>query len=181
MTYGSVTGIQDRIGDMSSSGDRTFTASSIPSLAEVERALTVITREIDVELEAAGYTLPVDTDTYTTPGNYLAQINDAGTSAFLLGTRGGSSFAGPAMNNDSSGPPTNRRQQYWYEYRAGIRAIRNGMLVLPRSRDNTHTLRIGSQYAQDGKLKQPIFERGMMDEPGARELSRSDGLDVHED
>ncbi len=57
-TYGSIQGVADEIGDISSDG-RFFTEGTNPSSLQVVRALDRVAEEINVEPQSAGYTVPI--------------------------------------------------------------------------------------------------------------------------
>lgn len=165
-TYGTVAGIQVRVGWMVSS--RTFSGSTTPNTTQVEGILDQIASEIHAKLAEAGY--PISTKAVVTAAapraaDWLEQLNEDGASALLLMTN---PVAGdPEEDKDPSG--------YWKSrYKEGLKMIKGtflSFLGLSRDREMSDHLVSGSYKNTDGEKKLPIFTRNVFDYPSSRTLT----------
>jgi len=151
--YGTVVGVQALVGDLVS--DRTFTVGSTPSLAQVELAVNEIGAEINMELETAGYTVPVSAADDVNMEKWLQGINNMGAAARSLSYVPAESVLEPGEEN----PVQSRRGWYQREFERALKRIRTGLLKASRDQTRMANMVTGAQQDSDGNTKLPIFTR----------------------
>lgn len=168
-TYAAVTDIERLIGDIVDS--RTFTASTTPTVTEVELELDNAAAELNAALDAVGYTVPVDEDDYPTAYAYIKAANAYGAAAVILSTVPAEGFE-PSEEVES--PATSRAQTYANKFKSAIKRIESEKLRAGRRVRRLERVFTGSQQDDNGNEKKPIFTRGMDDYPGRRSLVEED-------
>lgn len=131
-TYGTVVQVQRLVGDLAPG--RVFTATSQPSLADVESILDDIATEVHAELSLGGY--PVETkatldSSYPRAAGWLANINSLGAAMRLSDTE-----PGEATPNFEIASVQTRLGRIAAQYKAGLDKIKGSTLEglgLPRS------------------------------------------------
>jgi hypothetical protein len=157
-TYGTSTGLERLIGDVVVS--RAITATSIPSLTYVEGMLDQTAAELNRELKASGYSVPVSTgDVINRP--WLAGVNEYGAAALVLGSMPMAAFASGA-----AGAGRNRLEMFQGFFNAALLSIRENRVAADRSRGRLGAVFAGSQSDSDGNRKLPSFTRSEGDYPG---------------
>lgn len=164
-TYGTVAGVERLIGDMVEV--RRFTAESSPSLSQAEQALDHIASEINVELDTAGYSYPVNVATDAIVHMLLVHANQAGAAAYLLSTVP----AAASIGFDSTDEVGNRKQFYWGQLNRTLKRIREQRINATRDKAVTEHLIAGARLDSDGNEKLPLFTRDLTDYPGSRSLT----------
>lgn len=164
-TYGTVVRVETLVGDLVPSRD--FTTSTIPTEAQVEQALDDVAAEINVELEWAGYTVPVASSTNATAHAYLVAANSAGAAARVMTMVPGLGFS---EFGDTESPATTRRQSLQQQLDRCIKRIREHRLVAAGV-GRLDDFRVGGEKDQDGNTKLPIFRRGLHRRPNEITLS----------
>ena len=162
-TYGLVVDIEALIGDIVPSKD--FTGSTEPTEADVELALDAAAHEINRDLEVAGYAVPVIVGTDATAFAYLADINNYGACAIVLGM-----FPGTPYDPDEEAPPTSSRAgRYQARFNAGLKVIQEHKLKASMDVARAATrFDAGARLDSDGNERSPLFTRAMTDYPGSR-------------
>lgn len=164
-TYGTSTGIERLVGDVFVA--RSITSTTIPSLTYVEGMLDQTAAEINRELQASGYTIPVSTGE-SVARDWVKSINEFGAAALVLGSMPMTAIA-PGREDAGS----NRMEMFQAYFNSGLKSIRENRLVSSRSRGRLGGVFAGSQEDSDNNRKLPIFTRGMDDYPGSRAGDRS--------
>jgi hypothetical protein len=165
-TYAEHEDVERLIGDLVE--NRTFTTDTVPSLAQVEEELDNAAADLNRELDAAGYTVPVDATNYPTAYAFLVAANAYGAAAVLLSTVPAEGYE-PAEEVEV--PGTTRAQTYANKFKHALNAIKDQSRFRAGRRVNRlENVFAGSQEDDDGNEKQPIFTRGMDDYPGRRNL-----------
>lgn len=162
-TYGTVEGEERLIGDITD--NRKFTASTTPSISQVEAELDNAAAEINSRLDGAGYTAPVDSTDYPLAYNFLKSANEYGAAARLLATIPSEVYS-DSEDIVEAGPT--RIQTYAAMFNRALKQIDQGQIRAERWRDRT--IQMGSRYDDDGNEKLPFFTRDMDNYPGTRTL-----------
>lgn len=161
-TYGTVAGIQRLIGDIVE--NRTFDATTVPTVTEVEAELDNAAADLNRELDQVGYTVPVSETDYPTAYAFLKAANAYGAAAVLLSTVPAEGFE-PTEEVES--PSTTRAQTYANKFKSALKAIRENRLRAGRRKGRLEDMFAGSQEDDEGNEKKPIFTRGMDTYPGS--------------
>ena len=166
-TYGTSTGIENLIGDMVLS--RAFTTTTFPTLLQVERQLDLTAANLNRELQAAGFAVPVSTGASDDIARqWLVGVNEMGACAKLLAM-----LPMTAIAPDIEDGGANRMEFFQAEYNRALKDIRDNRLVATRARGRLSAVFSGSQEDSDGNQKEPLFRRGAYDTPGTRSLTDS--------
>ena len=166
-SYGFSTGVEGLIGDLVVS--RAFTTTTIPTLLQVERQIDLVAANLNRELQAAGFAVPVSTGASDDIARqWLVGINEMGASARLLAM-----LPMTAIAPDIEDGGANRMAFFQSEYIKALRDIRDNRLVATRARGRLSAVFSGSQEDSDGNQKEPLFRRGAYDTPGTRSLTDS--------
>lgn len=168
-TYGTAARVQALVGDIVAG--RAFSASTTPTLTEVEGMLDDVAREIHATLTEAGY--PVETAatlaaSYVAVSEFLRHVNSVGAAVLAL-----DSMSGEAIAPEGGEIVQTRSQRLASRYKRLLGQCRGQMIArlgLARTRRLTATLSIGSYEDDDGNVKAPFFKRGMHDFPNTRSL-----------
>lgn len=163
-TYGTVERVQRLIGDLIPG--RAFSLTTNPTLAEVEGFLDDAADFLNMELKAAGYTVPVALATDPETFRYLRLINSAGAAWFILNTKPAEAFSTIATEQQV----VDRRTAIQNLFQAGLDKIKDEGLPATRTDALGSFFKVGSQTDADGKTKKPIFTRAMTDFPSSRSL-----------
>ena len=162
-TYGSVAGVERLVGDVVAG--RTFGVSTTPTTAQVEAELDAVAFDLNRELEAAGYTIKVDSVSYPTAYGFLTAANEYGAAARVLGMVPIGSY-----NSGTEEIGTSRAQMYEHHLKHALKMIRQGQLKAGRDQSPMEWVGTGSRLDDDGNVKKPLFTRAMSDYPGTRSL-----------
>jgi hypothetical protein len=168
-TYAEAVDVQRLIGDIVES--RTFTTGTVPTLAQVEEELDNAASELNVALDDAGYTVPVDETDWPTAYEWIKAANTYGAAAVLLSTIPSDGYE---PDEEVESPATTRAQTYGNKFKSALKRIEKNKLRAGRRKDRLADTFAGSQEDDDGNTKAPIFIRGMDDYPGRRSLTESD-------
>lgn len=168
-TYGTVAKIQARVGDISDES-RAFTATTTPTVTEVEGFLDEIAAELNVRLNNSGYTVPVAVGDDAIPHAYLVYANVMGASVLVL-----DSLPSEASSTiEAEGVPQGRKQHFQQAYLAALKLIDDEKLGATRASGGSRLgdLTIGSSTDSDGNVTKPFFTRAMTDYPSSRSLTK---------
>ena len=164
MPYGSEIGVERLIGDIVTSRD--FTISSTPSSTQISAVLDDVTADLDRELQAQGYRVPVLLADDTTAYNYLAAVNNYGAAAIVLGM-----IPAHAFRPGLEGLGETRAQMFEARFQNAMKVIQEKRIRATRSVGRFSQVFAGSQEDTDANRKLPFFRRGMHDVPGQRSLT----------
>jgi len=164
-TYAEHEDVERLIGDIVL--DRTFDATTVPTLDQVESELDNAAADLNRELDQVGYTVPVVEADYPTAFQFLKAANAYGAAAVLLSTVPSEGFD-PVEEVET--PGVTRAQTYANKFKSALKAIRENRLRAARRKDRLADVFTGSQEDDEGNEKNPIFTRGMDDYPGRRDL-----------
>ena len=164
-TYAEHEDVERLIGDIVL--DRTFDATTVPTLDQVESELDNAAADLNRELDQVGYTVPVVEADYPTAFQFLKAANAYGAAAVLLSTVPSEGFD-PVEEVET--PGVTRAQTYANKFKSALKAIRENRLRAARRKDRLADVFGGSQEDDEGNEKNPIFTRGMDDYPGRRDL-----------
>ena len=160
-TYGTETGVELLIGDVVDSGD--FTVSTDPTTTDVEKQLDAVAHDLNRELEAAGYTVPVTSDDATALA-FLEDANDYGAAARVLAM-----FPGNPYDPDEDAPPGGSRvSMYGQHLKHAIKMIQEHRLKAAFSTGRAKQFEAGARLDTNSNTRSPLFTRGMTDLPGSR-------------
>ena len=160
-TYAEHEDVERLIGDIVE--DRTFTETTVPSLAQVETELDNVAADLNRELDQVGYTVPVDETNYATAYKYLVAANAYGAAAVLLSTIPAESYD---PTEEVEGTATTRAQTYANKFKSALKAIRENRLRAGRRVGRLANLAAGSAVDDEGNTKDPIFTRHEDSYPG---------------
>ena len=153
-TYAEHEDVERLIGDIVE--DRTFTVTTVPSLAQVESELDNVAADLNRELDQVGYTVPVDETTYATAYAYLKAANAYGAAAVLLGVLPAETY-NPLEEVEQ--PSDTRINMYSNKLKSALKAIRENRLRAGRRVGRLANLAAGSAVDDEGNTKDPIFTR----------------------
>ena len=162
-TYGTEARVEARIGDLVAS--RNFTTSTTPTTAQVEEALDDIADDLNHNLRASGYTVPIaNSDSDVEAYGLLVMANTLGACALLL-----SSFPTEAIDPDAADAlGGNRAAYYQRRYEQVMTLIKDRELAASRGTTRLGRVYTGAQEdAATGLTKSPVFTRDMWDFPGS--------------
>ena len=168
-TYGTVAGVERMIGDIVA--DRTFAVGTVPTLIECEAALDAIANVINARLDYKGYTVPVVEATYPYAYGLLAEANNNGAAARLLGTIPTQAYDPDEQMEDTG---ATRPQMYERYLNQVLKMIMKGEIRAGMRKRMMADLRVGASKDEDGDLKEPLFRRRMDEYPGSRILPTED-------
>lgn len=168
-TYGTVEGIQRLIGDIVA--DRTFGVDTTPSTTQAEAELDAVAAEINAELDAYGYTVPIDSTNYPYAYNAAKAANAYGAAARLLST-----IPSEAYDSDDQVVDTgeSRPQQYEKLLNRFLKRVREYKIRAGMRKGRLSRVHAGSQDDDEGYEKKPLFTRGMDRYPGRTALTEGD-------
>ena len=164
LTYGSVAGVERLVGDLVAS--RTFGASTVPTITQVELELDAVASDLNRELEASGYTVKVSSANNPVAYAFLTAANNYGAAARVLAL-----LPVGAYNPEIEDMGTNRAEMYQRHLNHVLKTIRENRLKAGRLTERLAHLFCGGEETEDGEAKLPMFTRGMMDYPATRELT----------
>lgn len=142
---------------------RSFTTSTIPTLAQVEQILDQTASDLNVALSAAGYAAPVSTTQIITR-QWLANVNEKCAAALVLTTIPMTAIAPGAEDAGA-----NRIQVWQNDCIRAIQRIDDKKLNAPLAQGNRlWAVFTGSQEDSDGNRKLPAFTRSLDDFPNTR-------------
>jgi len=168
-TYAEHEDVERLIGDIVL--NRTFDATTTPTLDQVEAELDNAAADLNRELDQVGYTVPVVKADYPTAHKFLKAANAYGAAAVLLSTVPSEGYD-PTEEVES--PTVDRATTYGNKFKSALKAIRENRLRAGRRKARLGDMFAGSQETEDGEEKLPIFKRGMDDYPGRRSLVNED-------
>jgi len=151
-SYGTSTGIERLIGDIVIS--RAFTTTTVPNSTTVELFIDDIASELNRELAASGYQVPVSTTANPLEHRWLESINDKGAAAMILGSMPAVSFA-PGFEDAG----TNRAEMFIGFFTRALTAIQEHRFTADRTRGRLGAVFSGSQSDTNGSRKKPLFKR----------------------
>lgn len=168
-TYAEHEDVERLIGDIVE--DRTFNATTVPTLDQVEAELDNAAMDLNRELDQVGYTVPVSETDYATAYGYLKAANAYGAAAVLLST-----IPANVYNPDEEVEQTGETRVITYgnKFKSALKAIRENRLRAGRRVNRLANVFAGSQEDDDGNTKLPIFTRGEDSYPGTRDLIEDD-------
>lgn len=161
-SYGTSTGVERLIGDIVIS--RAFTSTTVPSLAAVELNIDFIGSELNRELSAAGYQVPVSTTVNPMESRWLEGINNQGAAAMTLGT-----MPMTAITPGSEDAGSNRMEMYSSFLNRALTAIKENRFTAARTRGRLGAVFAGSQEDDQGNRKLPRFKRDDGFRPGGKD------------
>lgn len=168
-TYAEHEDVERLIGDIVL--NRTFDATTVPSLDQVEAELDNAAADINRELDQVGYTVPVSETDYPTSYQFLKAANAYGAAAVLLSTVPAEGYN---PEDEVEGVAEDRSKTYSIKFNHALKAIRENRLRAGRRVGRLGRMFAGSAENEDGDTKLPIFERGQGDYPGRRTLTEPD-------
>jgi hypothetical protein len=171
--YATATRVETLVGDVIT--DRKFTATTIPSVTEVNQFLTATGAEIDAALDFAGYTTPVSITTDAIAYEFVTQLNAIGGAMYVLAQMPAQSYTEPGEESPSQG----RRQFLQQQWQRGIKRIEDKRLKASGLSDNRNLVKSGSSKDSDGVLKYPTFKRDLFDFPGSHTRQGADRTDTY--
>lgn len=160
-TYAEREDVERLIGDIVPS--RTFTESTTPSLAQAEAELDNVAAEINAELDAAGYTVPISETGYPVAYKAAGAANAYGAAARLLSTSPAEAFDADEQIVETG---ENRPQQYEKLLNRFLKRIREYRLRAGYRKGRLSRAFAGASEDADGYNKQPMFTRDMDRYPG---------------
>lgn len=160
-TYAEHEDVERLIGDIVE--DRTFSATTTPTEAQVESELDNAAADLNRELDQVGYTVPVSETDYATAFAYLKAANAYGAAAVLLSTVPSETFD-PTEDVEATTPT--RAQAYANKFKSALKAIRENRLRAGRRVRRLANLAAGSAVDDEGNVKDPIFTRFEDSYPG---------------
>ena len=163
-TYGSVAGVERLVGDLVAS--RTFGASTVPTITQVELELDAVAADLNRELQAAGYTVKVSLPSDPIPYAFLVAANNYGAAARVLAV-----LPVGAYNPEIEDMGTNRAEMYQRHLNHALKMIQEHRLSAAMATGRLARVFSGGQEDEDGYEKLPLFKRGLTDYPAARELT----------
>jgi len=164
-TYADHEDVERLIGDIVES--RTFTETTVPTLDQVEAELDNAAFDLNRELDQVGYTVPVSETDYATAYGYLKAANAYGAAAVLLSTVPSEGFD-PVEEVET--PGITRAQTYANKFKSALKAIKDNRLRAGRRSRRLAKLYAGAAQDDAGNETNPIFNRGMDDYPGRRNI-----------
>ena len=163
-SYGTSTGVERLIGDIFVS--RAVTTTTVPTLAQVELAIDDAASELNRELAAAGFQVPVSTTVNPMEARWLEGINNKGAAADIL-----SYIPMTAIVPGGEDAGSNRMELYQFQMNKALTAIIDHRFTAARSRGRLGATFSGSQKNKDGNRKLPIFTRNDNKTPGLEDLT----------
>lgn len=163
-SYGTSTGIERLIGDIVVS--RSFTTTTVPTLEQVELVVDDMAAELNRELSAAGYSVPVSTGANPNEALWLKGINEKGAAAVLLGT-----IPLTAIVPGGEDAGSNRMEMYQHMFNAALTTIKENRIRAGRIRGRLGAVHSGSQTDTNDNRKKPFFTRGDNNTPSLRKLT----------
>lgn len=151
-SYGTSTGIERLIGDIFVS--RAVTSTTVPTLSQVELSIDDMGAELNRELAAAGFQVPVSTTVNPIEARWLESINNYGAAALILGT-----IPMTAITPGSEDAGSNRMEMYSSFFNRALASIKDQRFTAARIRGRLGAVFGGSQQDSDGNRKLPIFKR----------------------
>jgi hypothetical protein len=160
-TYASVADIERLIGDIVE--NRKFATDTVPTKSQVETELDNAAAELNNALDAAGYTVPVDSVSYPVARAFMVAANAYGAAAVLLATVPANSYN---PDEEVEGTGETRATVYSNKLKSAIKKISEHKLRAGMRENRLANLYAGSALDADGNEKKPIFTRGMDEYPG---------------
>ena len=171
-SYGTVAGIEAMVGDipLNTSTARTFSTTTVPTLAQVEGFIDDVADEINNTLEFVGYTVKVSSTDNPYAYGLLIRANNAGAAVMVLGSVPAEAYSSP--NEDV--PGQGRKAHLDSILRRALKTIRDEELSAAKISTGTRLsdLKIGSATDSDGNTKKPMFTRAWTDYPSSRSLTK---------
>lgn len=169
-TYGTVERTKDRIAEIFEG--RSPSPATVPSVAEIERALDDIASEIHMALAEAGYAVETSATLNTDAPRvleWLRHANSVGAALLVL-----ESMPAEAVTPEDEQGVQTRAQRLFSRYKRLMAMIPGRALEqfgLTKARKLTQGLYVGSHLDSDGNTKLPLFKRGMTSFVGTRDLT----------
>ena len=163
-TYGSVAGVEALVGDLVDS--RTFSTSTVPTIAQVESFLDQIGGELNSTLTTADYVVPVVTGDDPYSFDHLVALNNAGGAVMVLQMLPAEAGISINDNEQSNG----RIRGYNAFYMRGLKRIEAGQLAATKAA-LSQTFVAGSRENADGDINKELFRRGIHGYPALLELT----------
>lgn len=160
-TYAEHEDVERLIGDIVE--DRTFTETTVPSVAQVEAELDNVAADLNRELDQVGYTVPVNETDYPTAYAYLKAANAYGAAAVLLSTVPANTYN---PDEEVEQPGETRAGTYGNKLKSALKAIKENRLRAGRRVGRLANLAAGSAVDDEGNTKEPIFTRREDSYPG---------------
>ncbi|MCI0439806.1 MAG: hypothetical protein L0177_11850 [Chloroflexi bacterium] len=164
-TYGTVARVEARIGDAIEG--RRFSASTMPTRAQVEALLDDIAAQMNARLKANGFSVPASSEADPEAFEWLRAANSDEAAVRILAQW----YPGEAFSPENPDVFSGRARGMRQNFSEAMRAIDEGWL--PASRSVTAEVPkafSGSQQDADGNTKKPLFTRTLHDFPGTRNL-----------
>jgi hypothetical protein len=169
-SYGTVAGVEALVGDipLNTSTARTFSTTTVPTLAQVESFIDDVADELNSSLDFIGYTVPVVTGDDPYAFGFLARGNNCGAAAMVLDSVPAEAYSVPG----DEGPAQGRKNHFESILRRVIKAIEEERISATRATSGSRlsSLKFGSEKDSDGNTKKPFFTRAMSDFPSSRSL-----------
>jgi hypothetical protein len=162
-SYGTSTGVERLIGDIFVS--RILSSTTVPTLTQVEFFIDDIASELNRELAAASFQVPVSTSANPLEARWLESINNYGAAAIILG-----SMPMTAISPGAEDAGSNRMAMYQIFFNNALTSIRDNRFTAARVRGRLGGVFSGSQNDIDGNRKKPIFTREDGHTPGIDSL-----------
>ncbi len=153
-SYGSEVGIERLIGDMVVG--RNFGAATIPTTTQVEAEIDAAAADLNRELDAFGYTVPVASGDDPFAHAFLVTANNYGAAATLLGTLPPSAF-NPTV--DPEAEVTSRMAMYQHRFNHALKVIREYKLKATMDTSRFGNITAGARTNDDGEVNKPLMKR----------------------
>jgi hypothetical protein len=140
----------------------------VPTVTDVESELDNVAAEINAELEAFGYTVPINATDYPTARALAKAANEYGAAARILSTMPQGSYNPDEQMEDTG---ENRPNQYEKLLNRFLKRIREKRLKAGRAYGRLHRVFAGASKNDDGADKKPLFTRDMDSYPGTRDFT----------
>lgn len=163
-SYGTSTGIERLIGDIFVS--RAITSTTVPTLSQVELSIDDMGSELNRELAASGFQIPVSTSANPIEHRWLESINNYGAAALILG-----SIPMTAISPGSEDAGANRMEMYQSFFNRALTTIRDQRFTAARVRGRLGAVFGGSQQDSEGNRKLPRFKRDDDRTPGTGDFT----------
>lgn len=168
-TYGTVEKVEGLVSDIATG--MAFSATSKPTIGEVEQFLDNTASELNVALTFAEYSIPVLLIDDKAAFNYLSYANSCGAAFLVLDALPAEAYTEPGQETPAQG----RKQSLEKIFRRALKLVQDRKLPATKTSDGSllSDLFIGSSEDSEGNTKKPIFTRGFADFPSSRSLTES--------
>jgi hypothetical protein len=163
-SYGTAALVQELIRDLLDGGD--FTTGTTPTLAQVEVWLDDVADEVNHQLRAYGYTVPIaNSGTDVEAFGFVTKCAVAEGAAIVLNM-----FPGAALDPDDPQPLRNRLSFLHGQYSRLLKQIEELRLSATKTTQRLGRIYSGAEKDDGGNTKASLFSRGMHDFPASRSL-----------